>query len=40
MMRLLIPVQGPNESLKLSIKKHNDMNIRNAELLYTDCYLE
>ncbi len=33
MMRLLIPVLGPNESLKQSIKKHDEMNIKNAELM-------
>ena len=33
MLKLLIPVHGPNESMKLSIKKHNQMNIKNAELL-------
>ena len=33
MFKLLVPVHGPNESVKLSIKKHNQMNIKNAELL-------
>lgn len=39
MIKLLVPVKGPNESLKLSIKKYNDMNLRNAELLYLLFYL-
>ena len=30
MLQLLIPVHGPNESMKMSIKKHNQMNIKNA----------
>lgn len=33
MLKLLVPVHGPNESVKLSIKKHNQMNLKNAELL-------
>jgi hypothetical protein len=39
-MRLLVPVKGPNESLKLQIKRHNELNIRNAEILYRIINLE
>lgn len=39
MMRLLSPVNGPNESLKLQIKKYNQMNMRNAENQYGYCNL-
>jgi hypothetical protein len=30
LLRLLVPVKGPTDSLKLQIKKYNEMNMKNA----------